>query len=642
MSDVGRRLPRWTRALALASAAALVCSDASRADSPERAASFDYLYVEANEGGSSGGHAAVRFGTRTYHFQNRDGLLVLDREPTRDFLHAYALVNNRTVTSSRIALATADAERLRAAFDRRYHTQQRQLDVAKALAEDLALLEAWRDGRSPAVPGLGYFASDAAPSPAVAKLRAAIEARYGPEVLTRLRARANARLTAMVETPPDAWPAPPLADAQDEPPFARPWSRRYRDAASGIAAVDVLTAGAPLDPAGVVSITGPAGWLTDDEIRGLHAAREHLEAALVQLAGSPRADWGRPFLVALARALAIDESLRRGRRVVLAVLPEDAHELPYRVLSSRLDRIGEMILAGRNQTEAARRAFSENAGTSETYPARLEEAVGRVDALETSVRERRGLKLARGTLLPTRPAASRSALPRPADPASLELPIERVRARSARYRASLEHLYRYRLITRNCVSELFATLDLALDRSVTESEQVLGGHVDGRTGFSFIPFASAHAVDRAYRVVDKRVIPSYREIQLAEMRSEESPVWVALRESNTLTARSYRRGVQDSYFVFFTDDTPWLRPLFGAVNLTAAVFESLWGLVRLPVDRGETFVSGLEGALVSLPELAFWNIRKGSNDWVAPRPQSLDGPDQSSEEAAIAARGWSR
>jgi LmbE family N-acetylglucosaminyl deacetylase len=37
--------------------------------------SFAYLHVEANEGGSSGGHAAIRLGAQTFHFQFHDGML---------------------------------------------------------------------------------------------------------------------------------------------------------------------------------------------------------------------------------------------------------------------------------------------------------------------------------------------------------------------------------------------------------------------------------------------------------------------------------------------------------------------------------------------------------------------------------------
>ena len=122
-------------------AAALVAAVGPGFASTAGAASFDYLYVEANEGGSSGGHTAIALGEQTFHFQNRNGLLVLDRDVTRDFLHGYALVNNRTIYSSRVALGDSDRERIRATFARRYQAQSRQLDVLEAvhqLPEDCA------------------------------------------------------------------------------------------------------------------------------------------------------------------------------------------------------------------------------------------------------------------------------------------------------------------------------------------------------------------------------------------------------------------------------------------------------------------------------------------------------------------------
>jgi hypothetical protein len=38
------------------------------------------------------------------------------------------------------------------------------------------------------------------------------------------------------------------------------------------------------------------------------------------------------------------------------------------------------------------------------------------------------------------------------------------------------------------------------------------------------------------------------------------------------------------------------------------------GVPLLPFDRDETLTSGVRGALFSLPELAFVNLRKGSFD----------------------------
>ena len=159
---------------------------------------------------------------------------------------------------------------------------------------------------------------------------------------------------------------------------------------------------------------------------------------------------------------------------------------------------------------------------------------------------------------------------------------------------------------------------------VKAATEAFGGYVDGRRSLGFIPFRSAATVNDRLRVIDRQQIPSFRERQLQEMNERELPLLVALRESNTLTATSYPQGERDSFFLFFTDDTVALRPLFGAVNLLAGIGESLLGLALLPIDRGETLRKGLRGSAASLPELVFGNIRKGSNDWLPREPAAAD------------------
>jgi hypothetical protein len=227
------------------------------------------------------------------------------------------------------------------------------------------------------------------------------------------------------------------------------------------------------------------------------------------------------------------------------------------------------------------------------------------------------LRLARGHLVPARSApyslpvfGSGAAVASRADLAA-------VRARHGDYARRIEGLYRYGLISQNCVTAIFDTLNDEFQGSLDESRSALGGVVEGGGFLSFIPFVSAQQVNARYRVLARYTLSSYRHARLREMRERESPLWLALRESNTLSARTYQRGENDSFFIFFTEDAVWLRPLLGAVNLVAALGESVWGLVKLPVDGGQTLVSGLKGTAVSLPELVFANIRKGSNDWVA-------------------------
>jgi hypothetical protein len=599
-------------------------------------ASFDYFYVEANEGGSSGGHSAVRLGAQVFHFSNRDGLLVLDREPTREFLHAYALLGNRDIHLSRVALRAPDRDRIARALDAYYRIQAQQLDVQAALREDRELIEGrFEDGSPIEVPALGYFmgfekesaigAPDGQASGAAAielrELRARITASSGAEVLRGKRERALDQLAEALARDPAGWPFALPRDRSERPAFTQSYARRVVDAAANLAALDVLEHTPPLAGNATVEIEESIGRLTESERAVLAARREGLADELIRLAGSNTSDWGRPFLVGLARWLAADEGLRRGQLVLLDVLPDDGARLPARVVASRSDVVAEIRRAAREDLRRGRAVLDE----SEAAWSHLEEILSRLVELDRAADWRRDLRLARGALVPARSGVLRVAIAPPvAEREGLERAADRVRERERKYGRALDALYGYRLLTRNCVSELFQTMNDTLGGSPEDVRAALGGYVDGHSAFEYIPFVSARAVDTRYRVVLRREVPSWRALQLQEMRQRENPLWVALRESNTLTARSYRRGVRDSFFLFFTEDAALLRPLLGAFNLTAALGESAWGLPLAIVDDGDTLRSGLRGALTSLPELAFGNIRKGSNDWVASHAQPLD------------------
>ena len=96
------------------------------------------------------------------------------------------------------------------------------------------------------------------------------------------------------------------------------------------------------------------------------------------------------------------------------------------------------------------------------------------------------------------------------------------------------------------------------------------------------------------------------------MYAREHRLVVLARESNTLTSTLYEPPPDDSAFLFFTDDAVAARPLLGAINVMAGLGVAAAGIATLPVDGGARLTSGLRGALFSLPELVFFNIRKGS------------------------------
>ncbi len=161
----------------------------------------------------------------------------------------------------------------------------------------------------------------------------------------------------------------------------------------------------------------------------------------------------------------------------------------------------------------------------------------------------------------------------------------------------------------------------------------------------FIPALSALSVRNRYGVSEVFRVLSRRRAGLARLYGEEPRLRVFLRESNTVTSTLYRRNPSDSAFLFFTDDAVVTRPLFGAVNVVVGVATSAVGLATLPFDGGQTLRAGVQGMVLSLPELFFQNIRKGSFEYLegeageAPAPSGLPGQMTQSGEPATAEAG---
>jgi len=343
------------RMLALTVATLLAGVVIPAAAEPGGTSSFDYLYINANEGGSSGGHVAVRFGPHIYHFQNREGLLVLDRERAQEFLFSYALLNNRTIHVSQISIEDEVETRLADRFLRRYRVQEAQLAVRDALRQDRRLLES-AEAPNVLVRGYGYFARRIAPvaegSAVLLALREKIVARRGADFLDSRRRTLLKTLDAMGEEDPAGWPVSLPDSAYDRPAFAQPWSSRLVDLAAGLAALDVLDGAPGLEPATVNAPQSDEFLLDADERAALTHFAIRLEDQLVDLVGSHREDWGQPLLIGMARLASLDTSLASGRFVFLDSFPEQHGSIDARTLRSRREIVPLMLRETRRQLVA--------------------------------------------------------------------------------------------------------------------------------------------------------------------------------------------------------------------------------------------------------------------------------------------------
>ncbi len=602
-----------------AAGAALLALPASAQAEPRQ--SVDYLYIQANEGSSSGGHAALRIGDWTYHFQHQRGLLRMQRELWSRFEHVYRTLENRGIAVSRVAVSEETWERLRRGFQRRYLVENRRLELLADLEEDVRLLSALRDvaraapeRRGYALRGAGFFADGAAAGPALAALRERIARLHGPDFLAERRRVLAGALAALAPPPLD----PDLIELAPGryPAGFDSFSRRYAELWSALAALSLLERPRALAPGALVE----AGALDAASIRRLRGRAELFSEALAQLAASPRPDWGHALLLGMARLAALEQSLARRQLLLLDALPAEAEVLP--IEARRRAALPRLLAEAEGDWRRAREHALGAAEPRELDWSELELASARRHELRRALAGAPTLRIHFGAALPEGRAPLRE-LPLPAaSAAELEGWLAEARAAAREFRAALRVHQGYHLITRNCVSEIFRSVDAALAGEGADpaqaSQRQLGGHVDPVAGLNFVPFVSSERVRARYAVSETSWLPGFRRFQLAELARRE-PAWqVALRESNTFTSTLYTPSARDGFFVFFTDGPTPLRPLLGAGNLLGALGWSGVGVALAPFDRGRALRAGLAGALFSLPELLFVNLRKGSNEYVPP------------------------
>ncbi len=570
--------------------------------SSRSAGEMELVQIEANEGSSSGGHLALRFGDEVYHFQHHDpGILRLRRDTWERFRHQYGDLDNRALTRHRIAGEPRRIAALRDDFASLLFTQRKQLDSLRDAEDDAALLSRLEPGaRDIAAPiaAAGFFATAphlaaAEPAPecsALAGLRRRAAKRHGGDFVAETKRAALARARALGE--PSASSA--IADRRDYPHGAG-LHRQLSDAWSEIVAFTILER-APCLSEGVVI---EAGATTPADRARLAERAGAIESQLLELLASPRPDRGYPLLVGMARLLALEASASGRELLVLDAFPDDdgEHTLTIRRANVRAALVGR----SRAELDAARSAFLDG-DYDEAELSDLEAAATRFAALRDNGDNR--LRAYRGNLTPTRSATWTDLPVPPFSTADLDARRGSARQHADGLAAQIRALWDYDLIERNCATELF--------RQIRAEAPELADEI-APDWLEFLPAHAGRAAARSFRVTDVERMPSLHERWLADR-----PGGGALAESMTWTSRLYRdwSSDDDSIFLFFARDPAPLRPIFGIANLATGIGATIAGLPLAPFDRGKLVTAGARGAVFSVPELFWINIRKGSFAYV--------------------------
>ncbi|MFI3188077.1 hypothetical protein BCS42_00730 [Crenothrix sp. D3] len=572
------------------------------------ATSFNYLYLESNEGTASGGHSALQLADQIYHYQHVDsGYIRLIRQDVTTFHHSYRFLQNRPLHSSRVDVSDDTLTLLKDHFNQLYANQELLFKALANVQTDRVFLQHLLH-QQPAdnvlqMKGLGLFKASVPPNQTLQHLQILIQKTYGTDFLAERFEQLNKAITTL--TPSD-W-SKPLAT----PVYTL--AEHYQDVQTARHAIQLLQH--DTIAANTVILSEP---LTLADTQRLEHFQQQLQNNILSLLNSNRPDWGYALLINIARLMAVNESLTRQQWVFIDDFANDSEQVP----SEQIPNLSAQLQDAQQQWLAAKPSIQ----FSEINYSRLEMTANHY------------AELSKAELGKTVRYAGEQALPDKYVPliidsvpnlniAELNQALTDLNAYETRLHEQLAHHNRYDLVTRNCVTELFRSLDGAIlsssasrltNASNTHFEQALGGHI--RADYNFIPWVAFQSVQAKFRVSDSQLLPSYHGLQLEKLANQPLN---SLKEISTLTSSSYSFNANDAWFLFFTDDTVLLRPLLGAFNTATAITQSVFGLFSLPFDDGENLHAGAVGFLMSAPELVFINIRKGSYPYL-PRSLLLD------------------
>jgi len=600
---------------------------------------FEFLYINASEGSASGGHAAIRFDNEVFHFQHVDpGLLRIFRDDFPAFRFSYGYQENRTIRGHRIEVDETVFQKLRDAFNRRLLIQNQQFELLTALDEDRKLLNNLKrvtvteSERLPPttidLKALGYFTnyfrpnadsnpfqSDLLPrSTALEQLKRSVIADYGDGFLAAKRQQIWKQLLALKPELANS----ELSIAEDRfAPGDYSFSQRYRNQLLNLAALDVLEAVIAPRPESLLTANISKLRLSDNSIQQLARFKQTLFTDLIKLMRSERNDWGYPFLVGMARLHALEISIKSRQLVVLNRF--HSNDTGVKSVSVTSDNMTAIMRFADEAFTTAITHLAKPEELNERSYAELEARAGTLVQIDSHSQSKQSFRVPALDHTPSLPAPA-ELVQLPISTAALAYYHSIITTQSEDYSDKLQTQYPYQLLRSNCVTEIFRVLNQTVAGQSNKSDSfvepeasklALGGFIDNEM-LNIIPFVAFDQVADHYRLDSSYRLPPYREQRIEQQHQSETNILVDLTESNTLTSSLYQWHGKDAAFLFFTQDSIWSRPLFGSLNLVFAAGQALYGALILPWDWGENLQKSLKGMIVSVPELFFFNIRKGS------------------------------
>ncbi|TGK05812.1 hypothetical protein EHO58_08550 [Leptospira selangorensis] len=569
---------------------------------------LDFIYVDANTGQSSGGHSALRFDDTVIHFQYYpDEIFRVVRESYERFSYSYNTYSNRTSKIARVEISEKDLDKIRTGFEKLALIQFKHLKNLESIRADVQFLkEIQKPEKNIKIRTFGYFKKEEGTK--LFSLKEELNSILGKGWLGKIRTQIKKELnSAYTEEKFATFSEAPAVQNGTYPFYKEGISSWFLPRLEKLSVLEILDLGYSLDPETIFLSSGTS--LSEEEKTKLILLRDSLKLSIIELIKEENSNWGHSVLVNLARFLVLEKSIEEGKLFFLVTFPESVSQITPTTWSKdkkSVEASSDLLLEA-SKTFREKRIKSENL-TEENYLI-WEDLENRDWELRTGLSRGISIRNTFDRLSPDLSGNSVFSFPTPESEIISEY-LTRSEKEEETYYDNLKRFYTFKLITKNCTSEIFDSLEFILNEK--EYGIVLGKRIDPHSSLTFIPFIAYDSITEKWNVKEETIELSHRKVALKKLYESNPKLRTYLKESNVFSSSIYRSNPDDHMFVFFTDDIVLLRPIYGIVNLGWGIGNFTVGIFTSPFDKGRRLQNGLQSAFFSLPELLFFNIRKGT------------------------------
>ena len=563
---------------------------------------IEFIYVDSNTGQSSGGHTGLKIGQYIYHFQFfEDEIFHLVRENWKEFRYVYNSIDNRNIIKREFILTAEQYEIVRSYLNEFYLIQQKQLEILSYLKKDILFLESLKSNSSIKVTGLGYFTSNVYSKNNIFNLSP------GESILI------NSQLAQIINSISEInyKEISNIKLSKIDYIFSQDiFSQNIEDLLQSKIALFCILNKCEIDESSFIKIDSFLGNIDKNKIlTKWKKTLPVLHQSIIYQIKNNKEKSNKNLLISVLRFYYIQKSIESN-----SIYIPDCFNYNSNMIENKNSE--DLILQEYKKSimilfKKGIENYLKNDNYSEEDFTYLEDSSNRMLEISSLYNKKNHIRINYNILYPSK---EKDIIIDENMKVSNNLNnnIKRAKLIYENFYFNIKNLYPFDLIRENCTTEIFTTLNRLTNNNPHESTYLFGGYINSKNNFTFIPFIADYKVGTFYNTKSKEEIQSYRLRYKDQMKTQFLPIWTALKESNTLSSSIYKFNSNDSFFIFFTDDTILLRPIMGSVNLIGGISQFSLGIFTLPFDNGNNLKKGFEGSLFSLPELFFFNIRKGS------------------------------